>query len=188
MEPSQTVIQNETQFHMGEVDMSQPVDRNAVGRRAHEMMTLLNQEMNGDPVEGARSSKDFQRRLDYLKACGVEVGTPWPEVAKAMRATYLKNQQQFDSGRGFNPWIPAVQFGDHTVITARPNYMPGRNLGQLLFQPLTDGNIHKVGATAYRKDECVNLEGQPSGGDRFSRFPQKQQQQQPRVNFLAPRG
>ncbi len=163
--------------------MSQPVDQVAVGRRAHEMMTLLKQEIKGDQA----SSEDFQRRLNYLEACGVKVGTPLPEVLKKMRSLYLENQQKFDSGRSHDEWLPAVTIEDSRVITARPNYMAGRNLGELLFQPLTDGNIHKVGvpATVYRKDECVNLQGQPSGGDRFSTFPQDKQ---PRSKSLAPRG
>jgi hypothetical protein len=151
--------------------MSQPVDNAAVGRTAHEMMKLLQREIRGDQA----SSEAFRRRWNYLSVCGPEARTPLSEVAKEMRAIYLQNQQRFDSGRSYDKWLPAVTIEDSRVITARPNYMPGRNLGELLFQPLTDGNIHEVSATAYRKDECVNLQGEPSDV-------------QPRTRSLAPRG
>lgn len=165
--------------------MPQPVDHGAVERRAHEVMSLLKQEIQGQPV-----SDDVQRRLNYLAACGDKVGTPWSEIAKEMRAEYLKNEQLFHSGRSYDKWLPSVIITDSKVITARPDYMPGRNLAELLFQPSTEGKVHTIdtSATVYRPDQCVRLEGEP-GSDRFTRFPEDLRPgSKPRSRSLAPRG
>lgn len=161
--------------------MPQPIDHQAVDRRAHELMTLLKQE-----IQGQSTHDDVQRRLNYLSVCGEKVGTPLSEVAKEMRAEYLKNEQRYHSGRSYDQWLPAVIIDESKVVTARPDYMPGRNLGQLLFEPSTAGNIYSINraATVYRKDECVKLEGEPAT-DRFSRFPQDIR---PASRSLAPRG